>query len=91
MIAKTTTVINQTGIHARPASDFVYLAKGFQSKITIENLDRPDSEPVNAKSAILVLTRGMGKGTTVRVAADGPDEAAAVDALIEMIGSGFNE
>lgn len=91
MYSKKTVVVNATGLHARPASDFVKAAKGYASRITIANLSTPEEEPVNAKSIISVLSLGMGKGTEVEVSANGDDEQAAVDALVALIEGGFGE
>jgi phosphocarrier protein len=90
MYKQTTTVINKTGLHARPGSDFVNAAKKFASKITIRRLDE-DEDPVNAKSIAFVLSLGIGKGIEVELAAVGEDEQAAVDTLIGMINGGFGD
>lgn len=43
MYKRSTMVVNKTGLHARPASDFVAEAKKYKSRITITNLtDYPD-------------------------------------------------
>ena len=49
------TIINPTGLHARPASAFVALAKQFSSRITIKNASQEISGAVNAKSIIHLL------------------------------------
>jgi phosphocarrier protein len=90
MYTKTTTVVNKTGLHARPGSDFVHAAAKFSSKITIRRLDEED-DPVNAKSIAFVLSLGIGRGVEVELAAEGADEQQAVDALIEMINGGFGD
>ncbi|MDR1899816.1 MAG: HPr family phosphocarrier protein [Treponema sp.] len=90
MYTKTTTVINKTGLHARPGSDFVNAAKKFSSKITIRRLDE-NEDPVNAKSIAFVLSLGIGKGIEVELAAEGGDEQTAVDALVDMINGGFGD
>ncbi len=90
MVTKQTSIINKTGLHARPASDFVLKAKGFESKITIRNLDE-NGEAVNAKSIVRLLAEGMGQGTRVEIAAEGPDEQQAVEALVALIETGFGE
>lgn len=90
MFSKKTTIINKSGLHARPASDFVINAKKFESKITIRNLDE-NSEPVNAKSIARILAEGIGCGTNVEVSADGPDEESAVNTLVALIETGFGE
>ena len=88
MYQRKTTIINRTGIHARPASVFVNEAKKFQSNITICNLSlNEQNNTANAKSIIKVLTLG----SEVEVSAEGVDEKEAVDVLIELIDSGFGE
>jgi phosphocarrier protein len=87
---KRITVINKSGLHARPGSDFVHAAAAFSSKITIRRLDE-DEDPVNAKSIAFVLSLGIGRGIEVEIAADGPDEQEAVDRLTAMIESGLGE
>lgn len=85
MYAKDTVVRNQTGIHARPASQLVHKARSFTSKITIENLDKPQENAVNAKAIMLLMALGLTKGTRVRITADGEDEMEAVEGIVELI------
>lgn len=91
MYAEKTKIINKTGLHARPASDFVKEAKKFESKIKIANLNTPEEEPVNAKSIISILTLGMAQGTDVEITAEGSDEEEAIRSLVALIQSGFGE
>lgn len=91
MYTRQTAIINQTGLHARPASDFVTEAKKYTSKITIRNLSDQNAEAVNAKSIVRILSEGMGPGTNVEISAEGEDETAAVDSLVALIDSGFGE
>lgn len=88
MVTKQVEFINKTGLHARPASDFVMLAKKYDSKITI---CKEGGEPVNAKSVVRLLAEGIGQGTKVELAAEGPDEAEAIEALADLVASGFGE
>lgn len=81
---------NPSGLHARPAAVFVKAAAGFKSTVTVENLDR-GTAPVNAKSIISFLGGGIAKGHKVRIAAEGEDEEAAVDALRDLVASGLGE
>ncbi len=81
---------NPSGLHARPATTFVTTAAGFQSRITIENLDR-GSRAVDAKSILFLLTIGVLSGHRVRITADGPDEDAALAALRDLVDSGLGE
>ncbi|MBQ9140130.1 MAG: HPr family phosphocarrier protein, partial [Ruminococcus sp.] len=46
---------------------------------------------VNAKSLLGILSLGIVGGTNVKIIADGADERAGVDALIDLVDSGFSE
>lgn len=87
MCIKETVVINQVGLHARPATFFIQKANEFKSSIWVEKDDRR----VNAKSLLGVLSLGIVKGDVITLASDGSDEEQAVDALIELINSNFSE
>lgn len=91
MYAEKSEIVNRTGLHARPASDFVLKAKTYQSKVYIRNLDDPDGEAVNAKSIVRLLAEGMGQGTHVEISAVGEDEQTAVRELCALMASGFGE
>jgi phosphotransferase system HPr (HPr) family protein len=64
-------------LHARPAADFVRLAIGFSSKLTVGAGERE----ADAKSLLAILALGAKRGTTLRLTADGDDAEAALDAL----------
>lgn len=90
MTTAKTQVINSCGLHARPASIFVKKAKEFQSDIQVRNVDK-DTPFVSAKSILRLLTAELCKGNWVEIRAEGSDEAEAVNALIELVNSGFGE
>jgi phosphocarrier protein len=83
-------ISNPSGLHARPATLFTDAATGFASKITVENLSRGKG-PVDAKSTLMLLTAGVSRDHRIRLVADGPDEVAAIDALVELVTSGLGE
>ena len=89
MYSRKTVIKNRTGLHARPASDFIAAAGKFKSKITIKRVG--DEDEANAKSIVMLLSLGLGQGTEIELAARGEDEIDAVDALIALIDSGFGE
>ncbi len=89
MYEKTTTIVNQAGLHARPASVFVSAARGYNAKITIKNLKTGKS--ADAKAILKLLTLSLSKGTEVSLTAEGEDEVKAVDELVDLIDSGFGE
>lgn len=87
MFVREVMVKNQVGLHARPATFFIQKANEFKSSIWIEKEERR----VNAKSLLGILSLGIVGGTSVKIIADGADERTAVDALIELVDSGFSE
>ena len=91
MYSKKTILKNISGLHARPASEFVALAKTFESKVTVKRLDDTEAPETNAKSIIKILAQGYAVNTPIEIYAEGPDEQTAVDKLIELVDSKFGE
>lgn len=87
MVSREVKITNSIGLHARPATFFVQKANCFRSVIKVEKDDRI----VSAKSLLGILSLGIAKGMTITLRADGPDEAAAIDALAELIDGGLDE
>ena len=87
MFVKEVTVENRVGLHARPATFFIQKANEYKSSIWVEKDDRR----VNAKSLLGVLSLGIIGGTSIRIIADGSDEQLAVEGLVKLVSSGFNE
>ncbi len=80
-------IINKTGLHARPASVFVDLAKKFQADIRVRNGDQVG----NGKSLISLLQLGAEHGITIRVSAEGSDAAMALDTLQKALADGLGD
>ena len=89
MYKKRTTIKNKTGLHARPASEFIAMASKFSSRITIKKLS--EDEDANAKAIVMLLALGLAQGEEVEIVAKGDDEVEAVDSLIALIDSKFGE
>ncbi len=87
MISRGVTIINNVGLHARPATFFVQKANSFKSSIWVEKEDCR----VNAKSLLGVLSLGISKGTDITLIADGADEAAAIEGLVTLIDKELND
>jgi phosphocarrier protein len=87
MIEREARIVNQQGLHARPASKIVRVASGFQSEIEIVK----DGMPVNGKSIMGVMMLAAECGSSIVFRANGPDEAAAVEALVQLVTAGFGE
>jgi phosphocarrier protein len=87
MTEKEVTVRNRAGIHARPAALIVQTAGNYASEITFKK----DSEEINAKSIMGIITLGAGYNSTIKIAADGEDESEAVEALARLFENRFEE
>ncbi|MFB3069268.1 MAG: HPr family phosphocarrier protein [Gemmatimonadales bacterium] len=79
------TVINELGLHARPAAEFVKLASRFESEIHLTK----DGDAVNGKSIMGVMTLAAECGAELTLRADGSDAEAAVTALEELVANEF--
>ena len=91
MYVQNVLIKNASGLHARPASELVALAKSFESQVLIRNADDPDAVAVNAKSIVRLLSAGLNAGTNIEISAEGSDEQAAVTRMAALINSGFGE
>lgn len=87
MVERFVEIVNQNGIHARPAAEIVKTAGKFKSHIT---LAREDLE-VNGKSIMGVMMLAAECGSQVQLRAEGPDAQEAVDAIASLITSKFGE
>ena len=87
MVEKSVIIGNRAGIHARPAAMLVQITKNFESNIYFEK----GTDRINAKSIMGIITLGAAYGTEIKIIAEGNDEEAAVDALVRMFESKFEE
>ena len=71
MPSQTVNVGSAVGLHARPAALIAEAASELGAEVT---LAVPGGDPVDASSALMIMTLGAGKGDPVEVTSD--DEAA---------------
>lgn len=88
MIQAEVILTNPSGLHARPATEFVKTAGQFKNtSITIKK----DNKEVNAKSVIGIMTLGAKQGAVLTICADGPEEEVALKVLTSLMAGGFGE
>lgn len=75
------SIVDPTGLHARPAARFVQAASRFASTVTVEHSGRE----VDAKSLFGLLSLALRPGSQIELAAVGPDEELAIAALAEEL------
>jgi phosphotransferase system HPr (HPr) family protein len=88
MIETLLTVKSEQGLHGRPADLFVRTANQFESDLTIRNVTS-NSDLVNAKSILRVLSLGVYHGHMIHVMADGVDEERAIQAITRLVENNF--
>jgi phosphocarrier protein len=87
MVEQTVIIKNRAGIHARPSAVIVQKCKDFKATIYLEK----DNDRINAKSIMGIMTLGATYGTEIKIIAEGEDEQEAVDALVKLFESKFEE
>ena len=80
-------IMNKLGLHARPSARLTQLASQYKSDVFMARNGRR----INAKSIMGVMMLAAAKGSTVTLETSGEDEQEAIDALAELITSGFGE
>ena len=86
-LAKDLTIENRNGLHARPAALFVKTSSKYRSEVWVEK----DGERVNGKSIMGLMMLAAGKGSVLRVSAEGEDAQTVLDALEQLIRTRFGE
>ncbi len=81
MPTRTVTVGSAVGLHARPAALIAEAAGDLDSEVT---LNVPGGEPVDASSALLIMTLGAGNGDTVEVSGDDQEAVDKIAGLVEQ-------
>jgi phosphocarrier protein len=87
MLEREVEIINKLGLHARASAKLTQTAAKYPCEIWLSRSGRK----VNGKSIMGVMMLAAAKGTTVKLETDGPDEAEAMQALVDLIASRFGE
>lgn len=87
MVQSEATIINSKGLHARASAKLTRLASEFKSTVTIFRGDVFAS----GNSIMDLLQLVAHQGSVITIEAHGEDEEEAVNAIKELIASGFGE
>jgi PTS hybrid protein len=82
-VSSSVELVNESGLHARPAAEFVKTAARFDAAVRVNGVD--------AKSLLAIMALALPKGSLLTVEATGADAQDAVDALTALVRSGFGE
>ena len=86
-LVRTVEIVNERGLHARASAKFVKTAATFDAEVKVTR----DDTCVDAQSIMGLMMLAAGPGSTIEIAATGPDADAALDALCALVGARFDE
>jgi phosphocarrier protein HPr len=87
MLRTTAIIVNKRGLHARASAKFVETAARFQSEVTVTKGDNS----VSGRSIMGLMMLAASLGSSIELAAEGPDAAAALQTLVALIAAKFHE
>ena len=87
VITREMAILNQYGIHARPAAMFVKTASKYEADVTVER----DSVRVSGKSIMGLMTMEASCGSKIKITAEGVDADQALDELQKLVEHKFYE
>jgi phosphocarrier protein len=87
VVERTVRIVNELGLHARPAAEFVKVASRFQAEVALGR----DDMMVNGKSVLGVMTLAAECGSELTIRAEGADAEEAMAALQALVQNGFHE
>ena len=86
-VSRKVTVCNQRGLHARASVRFLHEAARFDAAVSVAR----EGEAVRADSALDLMMLQAGPGACITISAQGPEAAAAVEALAALVERRFDE
>jgi phosphocarrier protein len=86
-VARDLLIVNQRGLHARASAKFVQLADSFRAAISVEK----DGIKVGGTSIMGLMMLAASPGCSIRVTAEGPDAAEAMEAIQNLVATRFGE
>ena len=81
------TIPNKKGLHARASAQFVRCASNFTAQVRVTR----EGHTVGGTSIMGLMMLAAGQGHTILIEAEGAEAAAALEALIKLVESGFGE
>lgn len=86
-LRRSLTIVNQLGLHARPISKLIEVARRHQAAVTI----RCGEQQANGRKMLEMLALAAPVGSVLEVEAEGEDAQALLDELAQLVASRFGE
>lgn len=77
MVKKTFVIENETGLHARPATEIAKIAMKYKCNVNLI----VNGKTINAKSPLMIMSAGIKSKTELEILCDGEDEEQAIEEL----------
>lgn len=77
MVKESVVIENETGLHARPATEISKIAMKYKCDILLS----VDGKKINAKSPLMLMAAGIKSKTKLEILCDGEDEEKAMKEL----------
>ena len=77
MVKETFVIENETGLHARPATEIAKIAMKYKCNVNLI----VNGKTINAKSPLMIMSAGIKSKTEVEILCDGEDEEQAIEEL----------
>ena len=77
MVKETFVIENETGLHARPATEIAKIAMKYKCDVNLI----VNGKTINAKSPLMIMSAGIKSKTEVEILCDGEDEEQAIEEL----------
>ena len=84
---RTVEIVNKKGLHARASAKFVKLAANFDAEVRVSK----DGQTVDARSIMGLMMLAAAIGSSIDIEAEGAEAEAAVEALVRLVASKFEE
>ena len=86
-LRRTVSICNERGLHARASARFVKTAAAFDAQVTVSR----EGQTVDAQSIMGLMMLAAGPGSTVEIAASGPQASEALEGLCRLVAERFEE
>ena len=87
MVKEKVTLNNETGLHARPASELAKMAMKYNCEINLIVNDKK----INVKSPLSIMSAGIKENTEIEIICDGENENQALKEITEAFENNFGE
>ena len=77
MVKETFVIENETGLHARPATEIAKIAMKYKCNVNLI----VNGKTINAKSPLMIMSAGIKSKTELEILCDGEDENKAIEEL----------